>query len=272
MSAPAPLVLLFADPDLAATRPLRVELRRRGATVRLVGSAAEAIRQSQLVPPDLLVLDDAVDQDVEIDLLSHFQQHHPETEIVLLHSGGDAAPHGPGQGLLFSAHKPVSKESLLEVIVSAFPGRLGQEPLPRPKTRTILCVDDDGTYLSSLSRLLQRRGYKVSAHESARAALEALPDLRPELAIIDIMMPVIDGLTLTRRIHEDYKGKVPVVVLTALDSKEIHHRARQNGASYCLTKPVRPEDFLNVVDFIAGDLDGEERRLLQSRVLEPGRA
>jgi len=168
--------------------------------------------------------------------------------------------------LLFSAHKPVSKESLLEVILEAFPGRLSEDPVPAPKAHTLLCVDDDRTYLNSLSRFLQRRGYEVSCHDNARRALEALPEIRPELAIVDIMMPGMDGLTLTRRIHEDFKGKVPVVVLTALDSKETYHRARESGASYCLTKPCKPEDFLNVVDFIAGDLDEQERELLKSRI------
>jgi DNA-binding response OmpR family regulator len=266
MNASTPLVILFADADLAANRPLRVELRRRGAKVTLVNSAADALQQARVSPPDLLVLDDSVNRDGESDLITVFRERLPETEVILLHGGGDAAPHAPGQGLLFSAHKPVSKESLLEVIVSAFPGRLGEDPVPHPKAHTLLCVDDDRTYLNSLSRFLQRRGYEVSCHDNARRALEVLPELRPELAIVDIMMPGMDGLTLTKRIHDDYKGKVPVVVLTALDSKETYHRARESGASYCLTKPCKPEDFLNVVDFIAGDLDEEERELLKNRV------
>jgi CheY-like chemotaxis protein len=129
-------------------------------------------------------------------------------------------------------------------------------------------VDDDRAYLDSLSRFLRRRGYDVSCHESARQALEALPKIRPELAIVDILMPVMDGLALTRRIHQDFKGEVPVVVLTGLPSKEAYHRARESGASYCLTKPCKPEDFLNIVDFIAGDLDQEERELVKNRIRE----
>lgn len=266
MATNPPLVILFGDNDLAATRPLRVELRRRGAVVNLVQTAADAIREATIRPPDLLVLDEGLKQNGDADLLSHFSSVHPDMEIILLHSGGDAVPHGSGLGLLFSAHKPVSKETLLEVIASAFPGRLGDGPIPLPKPHAVLCVDDDRLYLNSLSRFLKRRGYEVYCHESARSALGALPGMHPELAIVDILMPGMDGLTLTRRIHEGWKGKVPVVVLTALDSKETYHRARESGASYCLTKPCKPEDFLNVVDFIAGDLDAEERQLLQARL------
>jgi DNA-binding response OmpR family regulator len=266
MTSLPPLSVLFADADLAATRPLRVDLRRRGAKVHLVDSADEAIRHASIDAPELLVLDDDLNRGAECGLLSWFRARFPGTEVVLLHSGGDVAPHGPGQGLLFSAHKPVSKETLLDVIVAAFPGRLREDPVPPPKAHVILCVDDDRGYLNSLSRFLRRRGYEVFCHESARRALQTLPEIRPELAIVDIKMPGMDGLTLTRRIREDFKGEVPVVVLTALDSKETYHRARESGASYCLTKPCKPEDFLNVVDFITGDLDEEERELLRSRV------
>jgi DNA-binding response OmpR family regulator len=265
MTSLPPLSALFADSDLAATRPLRVDLRRRGAKVHLVSSADDAMNTASIDAPDLLVLDGGLDRGGEDGLLSWFQARFPGTEVILLHSGGDV-PQGPGQGLLLSAHKPVSKETLLEVIVSAFPGRLREDPVPAPKAHRILCVDDDRTYLNSLSRFLRRRGYDVSCHESARLALGALPEVRPELAVVDIMMPDMDGLTLARRIHEDFKGEVPVVVLTALGFTEIHERARESGASYCLTKPCKPEDFLNVVDFIAGDLDPEERELLKARV------
>jgi DNA-binding response OmpR family regulator len=270
MAPPTPLSILFADRDLAATRPLRVELRRRGAGVALVDSAAEAMERTLEAAPELLILDEGLSQDGGVDLVSTFHRRRPKTELILLHSGGDGVPHGAGQGLLFSARKPVSKEILLEVIVSAFPGRLGEDPIPLPRTHTLLCVDDDPAYLKSLSRFLERRGYRVCSHEDPLAALKSLAQIRPDLAIVDIKMPEMDGLSLARRIREDFKGEVPVVVLTALDSKETYHQARESGASYCLTKPCKPEDFLNVVDFIAGDLDEEERRLLRSRVMNSG--
>jgi len=261
-----PLSVLFGDEDLAATRPLRVELRRRGARVDLAASAPDVVLQAAASPPNLLVLDEALKKNGDDDLLSFFGDRYPDTEIILLHSGGDATPHGSGLGLLFSAHKPVAKETLLDVIMSAFPGRLDERPVPPPEPHAVLCVDDDPMYLNSLSRFLKRRGYEVYCHESAQSALGELPNIRPELAVVDIMMPGMDGLMLTRKIHERSKGHVPVVVLTALDSKETYRRARESGASYCLTKPCKPEDFLNVVDFIAGDLDAEERRLLKARL------
>lgn len=266
METPKPLEVLFGDPDLADTRPLRVELRRRGARVRLVTGPAEVRDQVLVSRPELLVLDDRIARDGGEDFLAHCRESTPELQVILLRGDGADVLPGEKAGILFSARKPIPKDALLAVIANAFPGRL-EEPGPsREGPHTVLCVDDDQTYLGSLARFLERRGYEVSCYESARRALRALPEVKPELAIIDIMMPGMDGLELTRRIHENSQGTIPVVVLSALGSEETFHRARQSGASYCLTKPCRPEDFLNVVDFIAGDMDEEERRLLEKRL------
>lgn len=266
METRKPLEILFGDPDLAATRPLRVELRRRGARVRLVTRASEVHGQILVDRPELLVLDDRLGRDGGEDFLARCRESAPELRVILLHQEEEGERPGTGDGILFSGRKPVREDLLLGVIAGAFPGCL-EEPGPSPRgPHRLLCVDDDPTYLGSLARFLTRRGYEVSCHETARRALLALPQVRPELAIVDIMMPGMDGLELVRRIHQDTKGKVPVVVLTALDSEETYHRARESGASYCLTKPCRPEDFINVVDFIAGDLDDEERRLLEKRL------
>ena len=245
MTISMPLKILFMDADLAASRPLRVELRRRGATVHLVGSAAEAVHQSRHLPPDLLVLDEATGREGETDLVSFFGRNFPGTQIILLHSGGDPAPHGPGQGLLFSAHKPVSKETLLEVIVSAFPGRLGAEPVPRPERHTILCVDDDRAYLQSLARFLRRRGYEVVCHESAREALEALPKIRPELAVVDIMMPGMDGYQTMQAIRLDSRfQRLPIIALTAKAMKGDRDKCLEAGATDYITKPVETDKLL----------------------------
>jgi len=267
MEVAQPLRILFADGELAMTRPLRVELRRRGASVAMATTGPDAIRMAEACPPDLVVIDGSVARDEEADLALVFRASLPRARFILLRSTGEAAPESPGSGILFSATKPVPKEPFLEAIVSAFPGRLGPPPADPPAPRKVLCVDDDVPYLHSLSRFLRRRGYDVYAHESAGRALQALGNIRPELAVVDILMPGMDGLELTRKICKDYGGKVPVVVLTGASSNETYHRARESGASYCLSKPYKPEDFLNVVDFIAGDLDEEERSLLRSRKL-----
>jgi DNA-binding response OmpR family regulator len=262
----APLSILFADRDLAATRPHRMGLRRQGARVEYADAPADVARRAEHDPPDLLVLDETLLQTgAEEDLIGLYQRVSPATEIVLLHDGTASMPHGLGLGLLFSSRKPISAASLREVIEGAFPGRLGPEPSPPSAPPPILCVDDDPEYRVSISRLLRRRGYTVVAAESAHEALDALARFPFGAVLVDIMMQGMDGIGLTHEIRERAGGRVPILVLTGLATDEAAYLALENGARFCLTKPFDPEELLNVVDYVTGTADAEERQLLERR-------
>jgi len=116
---------------------------------------------------------------------------------------------------------------------------------------SILCVDDDSLYLSSIARLLGRKGYRVIPCENAARALQAfesLPRDHPDLAIVDVMMPGTDGLDLTRRIRSLTKDRIPVVLLSAVGGDAAIRRGYDSGACLYLTKPCSPEMVLEVVD------------------------
>lgn len=130
----------------------------------------------------------------------------------------------------------------------------------------ILCVDDDSPYLRSLERTLSRHGYRVQSCGSASDALEAAARNRPDLAIVDIMMPGMDGIELTGRLSRWDGGPIPVVLLTGLSSQESLYQGFTEGARYLLEKPCEPRKILDVVDYFAGDLDEEERRKLKERL------
>jgi DNA-binding response OmpR family regulator len=261
-----PLSILFADRDLAATRPHRMNLRRHGARVDIVETAADVLRRAAQDPPDLLVLDERLQAGADEDVISVYRKKTPETEVILLQDGGDTAPHGMGMGLLFSARKPVSCASLQEIIDDAFPGRLTPGEGTSVPAPSILCVDDDRAYLGSLARTLRRRGYPVVALESAQEALAMLPRFPFAVVLVDIMMAGMDGIGLTHEIHQQSGGRISVIVLTGLASDEATYLALENGARFCLTKTCETEELLNVVDFVAGMMDSEERRLLEQRL------
>lgn len=256
-------VILFADRDVTCSRPLRVELRRRGARVVTAASAAQARDLARTAHPDLVVLEAELVEAEGLEALVASAFH--EAEVILLASTPAAAPQGCGLGLLFSGTKPISQGTLLDLIGTALPGRLNAVPA-RPGPGTVLCVDDDALYLKSLSRLLTRHGYQVVPCQNAERALAALPEVHPDLAILDVRMPGMDGISLTERIRRDSEGKVPVVLLSAFYSAKASTEGRQRGADYYLAKTSGPEKVLDVVDFLVGDLDAEERELLKSRL------
>lgn len=258
-----PLRILWVDDDLSVSRSARVELRRRGANILMASSAERGTELAELFPVDLFVVRDELGTVERGDLASQFRSGFPEAEIIVLSSNPRKEPPGVGLGLLFCGTQPLAPELLIDVIETAFPGRL--EPCARPKhaTATVLCVDDDPEMLRSLTRLLSRHGYRVRSFEDAKAVLGAIPEIGPDLAILDVMMPGIDGGSLAREIRRVYHDLFPLVMLSARASSADIAAGYGNGASAYLAKPCTTENLLNVVDYYVGDLDPEEREALE---------
>ena len=79
----------------------------------------------------------------------------------------------------------------------------------------ILTVDDDRHILTSLSVILQAEGFEVKAFSDGASALDAFPRLKPDLAVIDIKMPRMDGLELLQKLRQ--KSWLPIIFLTSKD-------------------------------------------------------
>ena len=102
---------------------------------------------------------------------------------------------------------------------------------------TILVVDDEPSARNAILRLLKHEGYEVTGAENGRAALDALGVTRPDLILLDLMMPEIDGLEMLEILqkHPQWKA-LPVVVLTAMSDTHTIRRAEQLGARAFLVK------------------------------------
>ncbi len=110
--------------------------------------------------------------------------------------------------------------------------------------QTILLVDDEEDILELLRYNLEREGYRVL---TARNGAEALPLLNtpPDLCVLDVMMPAMDGWELSRRIRAHAKSShVPIIFLTARDSEVDEVLGLELGATDYITKPVRVRTFI----------------------------
>ena len=96
-------------------------------------------------------------------------------------------------------------------------------------TATIALVDDDRNILTSVSIALQAEGFVTRVYADGEAALKALVDNPPDLAIFDIKMPRMDGLELLRRLRE--KSQIPVIFLTAKNEIDDETLGLSLGAS-----------------------------------------
>jgi CheY-like chemotaxis protein len=118
---------------------------------------------------------------------------------------------------------------------------------------SILIVDDNAANAALLTFLLKKRGYDVRTAVSAQEALALLDELEPRLIMMDIQLPGMDGLELTRRLKADSRtAHILIVALTAYAMKGDEARARAAGCDEYVTKPI---DTRKLPGFIAGLLE-----------------
>ena len=113
---------------------------------------------------------------------------------------------------------------------------------------SVLVVDDDVDVRSLVSELLARAGYSVSQAPNGREALRMLYDGRPDLIVLDVSMPELDGWATLERIRE--LSDVPVVMLSALDAELEKVRAFRSGADDYVTKPFGRQELLARVETV----------------------
>ena len=109
--------------------------------------------------------------------------------------------------------------------------------------QSILVVDDDPTVSDVVRRYLERAGYQVMLAPDGPAALTAFARHRPDLVVLDLMLPGIDGLEVCRRLRGRADG-VPIVMLTALGEESDRVLGLQLGADDYVTKPFSPRELV----------------------------
>jgi DNA-binding response OmpR family regulator len=113
---------------------------------------------------------------------------------------------------------------------------------------SVLVVDDDADMRSLVGELLARAGYQVTEAEDGRVALRLLYDERPDLILLDISMPELDGWGTLERIRE--VSDVPVVMVSALGAELEKVRALRGGADDYVTKPFGRQELLARVETV----------------------
>ncbi len=103
----------------------------------------------------------------------------------------------------------------------------------------ILIVDDDPLSLTTLESTLDGQGYEITSADNGLTALKKADELMPDLILLDVMMPFMDGFEVCRRIRATPKlAEVPIIILTALDDRDSRLLGIESGADDFLSKPV----------------------------------
>jgi CheY-like chemotaxis protein len=120
---------------------------------------------------------------------------------------------------------------------------------PTPSSqKTILIIDDQPFFVTLQQNLLKRQGYRVVAAANGAEGLARAKQYKPDLILLDIEMPEMDGFTVCEKLKQDEELKhIPVIILTATQDIKLNEKAFKVGAEVIVLKSVAGERLLNML-------------------------
>jgi len=113
--------------------------------------------------------------------------------------------------------------------------------------KNILIIDDDVTALDIVDFLFEEKGFAVARHTDGLSALASLQAKQPDIVLVDLMMPQMNGQETVRQMRAS--GLLaPIVAFTALDDPDIHQEALDAGCNLVLTKPCKPAVLVSEIE------------------------
>lgn len=241
------IMVVDNEPDVA--RMVQRFLELEGYRVTAVTQGSQVLEQARQLQPDLITLDLLMDVD-GLGLLQELKIEPATAAIpVVILSVVPESERGLVLGASEYITKPIDERALLE--------RVHQLLISTDGQGKILVVDDEKDITGWLTAALSHHGYQVVAAYNGEQALAAVANDQPDLIILDMMMPVMDGRTTLRYLRQqDESREIPVIVLSANKIDDEGERADMIGLGVreFLHKPVT-----------VGNLVGEVRKLLDGR-------
>lgn len=121
-------------------------------------------------------------------------------------------------------------------------------------SKTVLIVEDNELNMKLFNDLLEAKGYNVIQTRNGLNALDLAKEHRPDLILMDIQLPEVSGLEVTKWIKEDEQiASIPVIAVTAFAMKGDEERIRQGGCEAYISKPISVSTFIQTIQHHIGD-------------------
>ena len=192
---------------------------------------------------------------VQID--SSLSRHHEGTGLGLslvarlaeLHGGGVSVESEVGQGSRFTVSLPAQSQPLSQNLASSGAQAIVAPPMAAKGTPLILLAEDNEANIITVRDFLQASGYRVIVGRNGHEAIARASEDHPQLILMDIQLPALDGLEAIRRLRADPATiSTPIIALTALAMPGDRERCLAAGANEYMSKPVSLSKLLGVIE------------------------
>jgi adenylate cyclase len=238
---------LIIDDEDTSRDILRQILMREGFDVMTAESGRQGIEMARDFRPSVITLDVLMPDPDGWSTLQALKRDVGLRDIpVIMITIVDEENRGYALGAAAYLTKPVNRECLLKALAACRPDHAS----PR-----VLVIEDDAHTRGWLTRILRDDGWEAAEAENGRVALERLPLVGPDIILLDLMMPEMDGFEFVDEIRRDEKTRhLPLIVLTAADLSDEDHRRLSGGIRKILHKrPGGKDEVLSTLRDVIAD-------------------
>jgi CheY-like chemotaxis protein len=240
--------VLVVDDEANIRRFLSHELKKRGYGVLQASGGNQAIELARKHHPDLITLDVLMDGMSGFDVTAVLKND-PDTKNIpiLIVSVMEDRQRAYKLGINDYLTKPFKIEALMDKV----------NQLLRNAQKKILVVDDDKNLVKSLKYQLGKRGYSASVASNGKLALGKVDSQPPDLILLDIMMPEMDGYEVMKALKQQPKtAQIPILVMTGVDIDGSRVKALSVGATDYFTKSGGFSKMFETIESILGEKPG----------------
>jgi len=235
--------VLVVDDDADLARTTALILQGKGFAVNVAADGLAAIRQIEQNPFDIALMDIKMPGMDGVETYKRIKTIQPDIAAIMMtgFSVEDRIQEALREGALAVLTKPLDVDRLLELIEEAVAQRQS----------LVLVVDDYPDTCATITKILERKGYRVASAEKGEHAIALVKQRKYDIIFIDLKLPTIDGLQTYLAIRA-LDPKVTVVMMTGYreEMSALIETALRSSASVCLYKPFEPEQVLSLVEEI----------------------
>ncbi len=249
---------MIIDPDTRAARELSSLFIKEGYDVETSGCITKAAERIRDVKFDCVIMDVSLPEMAGYEAVSILKAIDSKVQVIMTATENtlELEEKVRKQDIFYYYIKSFNREELKEAVRDVFK-RIGKlkDVKEMNKPQKVLMIDDDPSFITAITPILESRGYQVEAAHNKEEGMEKIEKLRPDLILLDIMMErLTDGFDLCYKLkHDPELRKIPVLAVSAIN-KEVgfSFSPRTDGeyfqADDFVEKPVKPENLLQRVE------------------------